>query len=96
MASNQAPSAGYNCNFVSEPDDALKCLICSAVARKPWQHGKCGRLFCKTCLNEYGKDKPCPDCGKKPKYTKDTKSKSILDSCGVFLWHSKLINKNKV
>ena len=63
---------------MSEPDDILKCLICLAVAIDPWQHGVCGRLFCEICLNEHGKDKPCPNCRmKKPllQYFKDSKSK---------------------
>ena len=61
---------------MSEPDDALKCLICLAVARDPWQHGKCGRLFCEKCLNKYGKDKFCPNCRmKNPQYMEDARSK---------------------
>ena len=63
-------------NFVSEPDDTLKCLVCLEVARDPWQHGKCGRLFCEQCLDQYGKGQPCPNCRmKKPMYLEDTKSK---------------------
>ena len=81
------PCSGYECNFVSEPDDALKCLICLAVARDPWQHGECGRLFCKKCLDEHGKDKPCPNCRmEQPQYLKDTKSKcckSYIYLCSV-------------
>ena len=70
------PSSGYDCNFVSEPDDALKCLICLAVARDPRQHGECGRLFCEKCLNEHGKWEPCPNCRvEQPQYLKDTRSK---------------------
>ena len=38
--------------FLSEPDDALKCLICLGVAEEPWQHGKCGRLFCEDCIEK--------------------------------------------
>ena len=73
---NMASKTGYQCNFVSEPDDALKCLICLAVARDPWQHGKYDRLFCEKCLNEYGKDKPCPSCKMKyPMYMEDARSK---------------------
>ena len=41
----------YDYMFTSEPDDALKCLICRSVAKDPWQHGKCGRLFCKACID---------------------------------------------
>ena len=77
MASNQITSSGYESNFVSEPDDALKCLICLAVARDPWQHGECGRLFCQSCLNKHGKGKPCPNCRmEQPQYLMDAKSKS--------------------
>ena len=46
--------------FVGEPEDGLKCLICLEVAEEPRQHEKCGRLFCKECLDRHGKDKPCP------------------------------------
>ena len=66
---------GYECNFVSEPDDVLKCLICLAVARDPWQHVKCGRIFCQNCLNRYGKNKPCPNCRMEPPmYMEDARS----------------------
>ena len=40
-------SAGYKYNFLHDPPDDLKCLICLEVAEEPWQHSKCGRLFCK-------------------------------------------------
>ena len=59
----------------SEPDDALKCLICLEVAKEPWQHDKCGRLFCKECLDKYGRAKPCPNCRtEQPQYFEDTRS----------------------
>ena len=54
MASNTS-AVSYKYQFVSEPDNDLKCLICLKVAEEPWQHGKCGRLFCEKCLNEHGK-----------------------------------------
>ena len=63
-------------SFINEPDDALKCLICLEVAEEPWQHSKCGRLFCKVCLDDYGKYKPCPTCRTPhPQYFEDSKSK---------------------
>ena len=71
-------ATGYKCNFVSVPDDTLKCLICSTIARDPWQHGKCGRLFCEECLNKHGKEKPCPNSNcrmKNPQYMEDARSK---------------------
>ena len=64
-------------NFVSEPDDALKCLICLEVAEEPRQHEKCGRLFCKKCLDSHGKVKPCPNCrAKQPRYFIDVRGMS--------------------
>ena len=63
-------------NFVSEPDDALKCPICLEVAEDPRQHEKCGRLFCKECLDRHGKIQPCPYCrDRKPQYFVDARSK---------------------
>ena len=74
MASNSAKD--YNYMFTSEPDDALKCLICSSVAKDPWQHGKCGRLLCKVCIDKYGESNPCPSClMEQPLYFEDSKSK---------------------
>ena len=67
---------GYNCNFLSEPDDALKCLICLAVARDPRQHEECGKLFCSECIEKNGTDKPCPNCKKTgAHFYKDHRSK---------------------
>ena len=63
-------------SFIYEPDDALLCQICTDVADDPKQHEKCGRLFCKKCLEEYGKGKPCPNCRTLwPKYFTDARSK---------------------
>ena len=59
MATNLS---GYDCKFVSEPAHTLKCLICLSVARDPRQHEACGKLFCSQCIEEYGRDKPCPNC----------------------------------
>ena len=73
MASNT--SIEYDYNFIGEPDDDLKCLICLEVARDPWQHGECGRIFCEECLEEYGKDNVCPLCSEQPQYFKDNRSK---------------------
>ena len=66
----------YKYQFVSEPDDALKCLICLEVAEEPWQHGKCGRLFCEKCLEDHGKKKPCRACQDTPEYFKDNRGRN--------------------
>ena len=73
MASNSTKH--YDYKFITEPDD-LKCLICMSVAKDPRQHGKCGRLFCKECIDKYGEGNPCPNCRmKKPQYFEDARSK---------------------
>ncbi len=68
-------TAGYEYNFITEPEDALKCLICHEVARDPKQHEECGKLYCEKCIWKYGIRKPCPYCRKEqPLYFKDNKS----------------------
>ena len=48
--------------FVVEPDAKLKCAICQSVPEDPLEHRECGKLFCKECIEEHGKDEPCPHC----------------------------------
>ncbi len=68
--------------LLSEPNDALKCLICLKTAKEPKQHEDCGKLFCENCieLNEKNGNRSCPHCRKdNPKYFKDSKSKEIIE-----------------
>ncbi len=76
MASHSsACSSEYK--LIAEPDDDLKCLICLGVARDPLQHEACGKLYCEACLEEYGRDKPCPNCRmQESHYYVDKRSKS--------------------
>ena len=67
---------GYQ--LISELDDEVKCLICLEVAREPFQHEECGKLFCKECLETYGKKKPCPHCKTGSQYYKDNKSECLF------------------
>ena len=61
--------------FVVEPSQGLICPLCGTVARDPHQHGKCGKLFCKECLDRYGRDKPCKNCNSPhPEYFEDNRS----------------------
>ncbi len=66
MASNVA--SGYDLDWVEDPPDDLKCLICLCVARDPQQHpgddsNPCGKVFCRECITKHKKtsDK-CPNC----------------------------------
>ena len=76
--SSRVPSlGGYDCDFVTDPPDSLKCLICMLVVKEPWQHGECGRVYCKICIEGYAKVKStCPNCRqKKPSLFRDGRSK---------------------
>ena len=78
MSSRDNGNSLSTCSFITEQDDSLKCLICLEVAEDPWQHGKCGRLFCRECLDEYGMDRPCPACGGgRPCYHKGKRSELV-------------------
>lgn len=68
---------GYDLEFLSEPPDGLKCLICMLVARQPYQHGVCGKLFCESCLEEYtSRTRSCPHCrDREAQYFQDNRSK---------------------
>ena len=72
---------GYDYKFIEEPADSLKCLICLLVVREPQQHGGCGKLFCKVCIDKHRALKnDCPHCRRQlGKYTifHDLKSEYI-------------------
>ncbi len=75
-----ASSGGYDLNWVEDPPDDLKCLICLAVAKDPRQHpgddsSDCGKVFCLECITEYQKNySKCPNCHQKLILFKDAKS----------------------
>ena len=74
--SSSSDDGGYK--FVSEPSETLKCVICLKVARDPLQHEECGKLFCKECLDKYGRNKPCPNCKTGSQYYRDNRSEFEL------------------
>ena len=62
-AHSKPDTGGYDYQFVEEPPDSLKCLICLLVARDPQQHGGCGKLFCKSCIAAHRVQRyDCPHC----------------------------------
>lgn len=79
MVSTAPKLGGLEYDFVSEPPDSLKCLICMLVVNEPWQHGECGRVYCKVCIEEYKKVKDtCPNCRKKnPTLFRDGRSEFV-------------------
>ena len=63
-------------NFIGEPSDKVKCLICLEVAQDPVQHETCGKLFCRECIE---KDKPCPSCrAESSNYFTDTRGETMF------------------
>ena len=63
-------------SFVRDPENDLKCAICLEVAKDPHQHEECGKLFCKECIDKYGRYKPCPHCRTQgSQYFRDNRSK---------------------
>ena len=58
--------------FIVPPKDDLKCQVCKEVAAEPYQHGRCGKLFCSACLN---RDRPCSYCGESKGFFRDERSK---------------------
>ena len=89
MASNKTQAGGYDCKWVEEPLDELKCLNCLCVARDPYQHpgdpdNKCGKIFCHGCITEYQKIKQnCPNCRRKSTLFQDTRSKPA--TCSTYI-----------
>ncbi len=59
---------GYECDWVEDPPDDVKCQICLTVARDPQQHGGnkgCGKIFCAVCIAAHQKNsQDCPNCKK--------------------------------
>ena len=78
MASNTDQNTkGYDQDqFVDPPLDDLVCLICLSVARDPQQVNCCGKVLCKTCLQEHRRHcNTCPHCRKKITSFADKRSK---------------------
>lgn len=67
----------YKYKLITPSSDSLHCPVCLDVADDPWQHDMCGKVFCRKCIEQYGKKKPCAHCrGEQPLYFEDTKSES--------------------
>ena len=74
-----ASQAAGKYKLVTPASDCLLCPVCLDVSSDPWQHDKCGKVFCRKCLEQYGKDQPCPHCREKqPQYFEDTKSEYCM------------------
>ena len=62
MAALGSEKGGFDFNFIEVPDELI-CLICHFVAREPQQVSCCGKVYCKTCIEESRKRSlSCPNC----------------------------------
>ena len=66
MASNISEIGGYDYEFVDNnlPDE-FQCPICTLVPRDVHQASCCGKMFCKSCLDELKRKSTnyaCPNC----------------------------------
>ena len=68
MASNIIESGGYDYEFVdTNLPDEFQCPICTLVARDVHQASCCGKMFCRSCLDELKRTSinyTCPNCRK--------------------------------
>ena len=66
MASSITQSGGYDYEFVdTNLPDEFQCLICKLVPRDVRQASCCGKMFCKSCLDEWktkSTNYTCPNC----------------------------------
>ena len=47
---NEAGIGGYRYDFVTEPPDYLRCILCRLPSRDPYLSDCCGNIFCSSCL----------------------------------------------
>ena len=66
MASSTTQSGGYDYEFVdTNLPDEFQCPICTLVPRDVHQASCCGKMFCKSCLDELKRTSTnytCPNC----------------------------------
>ena len=78
MASNIIESGGYDYEFMdTNLPDEFQCPICTLVPRDVHQASCCGKMFCKSCLDELKRTSinyTCPNC------RKDLTNKCFKDS----------------
>ena len=68
LVSSTTEAGGYNYEFVdTNLPDVFQCPICVLVPRDVYQANCCGKMFCKSCLDELKRisiNYTCPNCRK--------------------------------
>ena len=63
MATPVSKYGGYDYKFCDPLPDECPCPVCTLVQKDPHQLTCCGKIFCKSCLDELIKhNKSCPNC----------------------------------
>ena len=63
MFSDKEGGGGHQTAFVEDLPKQYECPICLMAMREPHIVNCCGQKYCKTCIEQVGKDdKPCPVC----------------------------------
>ncbi len=70
----------YEYKLLHEIHDSLLCVICHELVKEAHQHGSCGKIFCKVCIQGLV-NKSCPNCrGDDAEYFADKLSELILQT----------------
>ena len=78
---------GYEYEFVGKQSEDFWCLVCKCVARNPQQVNCCGKIICKTCLDQFkqtnSQHDKCPHCRKVLSSFEDKRSCQAIISLKV-------------
>ena len=79
MASNIQRCRGHDHQFAEQPPDDLHCIVCLTVAKDPQQMNCCGKMLCKSCLDDWSRhsNSGCPQCRVKIISFDDKRSKYV-------------------
>ncbi len=79
---------GYDYAFCDPLPEECPCLVCTLVQKEPYQLTCCGKIFCKSCIDQLiHTNSHCPNCRadsvKKKKYFPDTNAERKIKSLRV-------------
>ena len=79
---------GYDNEFCDSLPEECPCLVCTLVQKEPYQLTCCGKIFCKSCIDQLiHTNSRCPNCRadsvKERKYFPDTNAERKIKSLRV-------------
>ena len=83
-----AKYGGHDYEFCDPLPEECPCLVCTLVQKEPYQLTCCGKIFCKSCIDQLiHTNSCCPNCRadsvKKKKYFPDTNAERKIKSLRV-------------